>query len=26
VFFASEDANYVTGQILNVCGGADIHV
>lgn len=26
VFFASDDANYVTGQILNVCGGADIHV
>ena len=26
VFFASDDANYVTGQILNVCGGADIHI
>ncbi|MCC7121183.1 MAG: SDR family oxidoreductase [Gammaproteobacteria bacterium] len=26
VFFASADADYVTGQILNVCGGADIHV
>jgi len=26
VFFASSDANYVTGQTLNVCGGADIHV
>ncbi len=26
VFFASDDADYITGQILNVCGGADIHV
>jgi 3-oxoacyl-[acyl-carrier protein] reductase len=26
VFFASDDARYITGQILNVCGGADIHV
>lgn len=26
VFFACGDADYVTGQTLNVCGGADIHI
>jgi 3-oxoacyl-[acyl-carrier protein] reductase len=25
LFLASRDADYITGQILNVCGGADIH-
>jgi 3-oxoacyl-[acyl-carrier protein] reductase len=25
LFLASPDADYITGQILNVCGGADIH-
>jgi 3-oxoacyl-[acyl-carrier protein] reductase len=24
-FLASSEANYITGQVLNVCGGADIH-
>jgi 3-oxoacyl-[acyl-carrier protein] reductase len=26
LFLASSDADYITGQVLNVCGGADIHV
>ena len=26
LFLASSDADYITGQTLNVCGGADIHV
>ncbi len=26
LFLASSDADYVTGQVLRVCGGADIHV
>ena len=26
LFLASSEADYVTGQVLNVCGGADIHV
>ncbi len=25
-FLASSEADYITGQVLNVCGGADIHV
>ena len=24
-FLASAEADYITGQVLNVCGGADIH-
>ncbi len=25
LFLASREADYITGQVLNVCGGADIH-
>ena len=25
IFLASEDASYMTGQALNVCGGMEFH-